>query len=328
MASLTPAEKEKFLCAVVQLKNTIANPNDPPSQQISIYDQFVGIHLAVTMILVRRFRSQDLGHRGPAFLPWHREYLLRFERALQEVSGDDSIGVPYWDWTDHIATENVIFQPDYIGPNGGPTGTEGGAVASGYFAGSVPDTLPSWWAGCIPSDYEGWKIRPDLDQGDHGAVLIRNLADASGLATDADINALLRLRLAKQFWTELESGERMHGYGHGWVGGHMTVMTSPNDPIFFCHHSNVDRLWAEWQDRANNQNKYPRLVPYNDVGHGLNEPMWPWDGGAYEVSPAFPSTVVLPDYSNEPARTAADVMDHRSLGYAYDTLPATARNIA
>ena len=31
------------------------------------------------------------------------------------------------------------------------------------------------------------------------------------------------------------------------IRGTMVLMTSPNDPIFFLHHANIDRLWAEWQ---------------------------------------------------------------------------------
>ena len=47
---------------------------------------------------------------------------------------------------------------------------------------------------------------------------------------------------------------------HSWVGGSlsptgvrpavrgtMLLPTSPNDPVFFLHHANIDRLWAEWQ---------------------------------------------------------------------------------
>jgi len=28
----------------------------------------------------------------------------------------------------------------------------------------------------------------------------------------------------------------------------MAIMYSPTDPIFFCHHSQIDRIWAIWQD--------------------------------------------------------------------------------
>jgi hypothetical protein len=32
-----------------------------------------------------------------------------------------------------------------------------------------------------------------------------------------------------------------------YVGGSMNTMASPNDPVFFLHHANVDRLWESWQ---------------------------------------------------------------------------------
>lgn len=41
-----------------------------------------------------------------------------------------------------------------------------------------------------------------------------------------------------------------HGIVHAAVGGpngDMTAMHSPNDPMFWLHHSNVDRLWWNWQ---------------------------------------------------------------------------------
>lgn len=39
-----------------------------------------------------------------------------------------------------------------------------------------------------------------------------------------------------------------HGSGHGGVGGTMlNVAGSIGDPLFFLHHTNLDRLWWEWQ---------------------------------------------------------------------------------
>ena len=36
-------------------------------------------------------------HRGPAFLPWHRHFLLRMEAELRNF--DARVVLPYWDWT-------------------------------------------------------------------------------------------------------------------------------------------------------------------------------------------------------------------------------------
>lgn len=41
--------------------------------------------------------------------------------------------------------------------------------------------------------------------------------------------------------------EPLHNSPHVNIGGHMSTMYSPNDPIFYLHHANIDKLWANWQ---------------------------------------------------------------------------------
>lgn len=43
-------------------------------------------------------------------------------------------------------------------------------------------------------------------------------------------------------------GNRYHGGVHLWMSGHLLSPASPNDPVFFSHHANLDRIWAKWQD--------------------------------------------------------------------------------
>ena len=46
---------------------------------------------------------------------------------------------------------------------------------------------------------------------------------------------------------------------HCWVAGNngtMNPASSPNDPVFFLHHCNIDRLWAVWQ------RQHPAAAPY------------------------------------------------------------------
>ena len=79
-SSLTASEKAAFIAAVKALK---AN---------GIYDTFVAQHRAAFMA-----SPNDPAHGGPAFLPWHREYLRRFELALEQI--DPDVSIPYWDYS-------------------------------------------------------------------------------------------------------------------------------------------------------------------------------------------------------------------------------------
>jgi tyrosinase len=63
--------------------------------------------------------------------------------------------------------------------------------------------------------------------------------------------------------------ERFHDQVHMWVGGNTMpfIMKSPNDPLFWLHHSNVDRIWSQWQE--SNPAEIPSLS-------GVNTVMDPW----------------------------------------------------
>jgi tyrosinase len=111
----------------------------------------------------------------------------------------------------------------------------------------------------------------------------------------------------------------MHNKVHLWVGGAMAPISSPNDPIFFLHHCNVDRLWAEWQ-LANPGVPYipdgstPALT--GPEGHNLNDAMHPWDGFSRNfVTPTGTTNITLP------VVRVRDVLNHATLGYRYDTDP-------
>ena len=42
----------------------------------------------------------------------------------------------------------------------------------------------------------------------------------------------------------------VHAAGHTYIGGeNMDLFSSPNDPVFFLHHANLDRIWTIYQSR-------------------------------------------------------------------------------
>ena len=350
VVDLTAQEKSAFVNAVNGLKNTYQQGNS-----ISIYDEFVSLHVAV-MGFMREFgggtgpaAGANSAHTLPAFLPWHREYLNRFEQALQTI--DSSVTIPYWDWTNSQSLD-VMFQDDFLGSRGkgitievpGVGIFEGGPVQSGPFANWVlnedihiePINLSSLGTQLLrfveipPFDkYPLSQEKIDTLKSVNNYEIFRALLEG-----DTSINALGQL---VPDWT-------LHNYAHGVVGGALvndlnktpdpsnqtmilgtmnSILSSPYDPVFWLNHSNVDRLWAEWQNDGHTgssfypKNEAPR-VPY---GHNLNDMMWPWDGGLSTPSNVGNGNIVslLPKYSSDDLVTPADVLDYRKLGYTYDS---------
>ncbi|MDX6665969.1 MAG: tyrosinase [Solirubrobacteraceae bacterium] len=105
---LSAQETSAFVAAVLKLKHTRA-----PGRKdgISIYDAFVEVHALAFE------QSRDPAHGGAAFLPWHRAFLHAFEQQLQKVSGNDTIALPYWDWTNPASTR-AVFSPALMGGSG------------------------------------------------------------------------------------------------------------------------------------------------------------------------------------------------------------------
>ena len=98
----------------------------------------------------------------------------------------------------------------------------------------------------------------------------------------------------------------LHNAVHIYIGGHMRdVPTASNDPIFFLHHANIDRIFEAWL-RKFNSSSVPKYEP---------------DGGA--VHPGHGQDDYLVPFF--PLRTNKDVYKISShLGYEYDTLPEIA----
>ncbi|MEH1849456.1 MAG: tyrosinase family protein [Nostoc sp.] len=345
VTDLTPAEKTAFVKAIKTLKTII-----PAGSKLSIYDQFVAIHLGATRLIHNHkghsdSSVQELAHENAAFFPWHREYIRRFEQALQAV--DPTVTLPYWDWTDPKAL-NVIFNDDFLGSNGqGVTikipnqgNFTGGPVKSGAFSAA-----------------NGWVMNPalniDTDTGTSlGTSLVRflRLPPASDYPLPKkDIERVLRLNDYSLFRAALEGfisvdeqgkvtpGGFIHNYIHGLVGGVQidastrpikfkslgtmsNIPSSPYDPVFWLHHANADRLWAEWQDNGHQGSDfYPPDGHSQPYGHNLKDLMWPWDGGMSTPKATGLGDLLslLPKFNSQDLVRPIDVLNHRKLGYTY-----------
>ncbi|AEH10743.1 MULTISPECIES: tyrosinase family protein [Protofrankia] len=224
-------------------------------QQVSTYDLFVAWHhIAMSTFTPPSQGDRNAAHRGPVFLPWHRFMLVLLELQLQRVLGNENFGLPYWDWSsdgDLPAAE----QPDLPLWAGGALGGQGDPVATGPFAFDPSD--PGSWRVLIDTDVQG-RLR-----GTNRGLRRQFAANASNLPTNSDIDAALDLgaydqspwsttsngfRNRLEGWRPLNTAPGLHNRVHVWVGGDMLPSSSPNDPVFYLNHCNVDRIWASWQE--------------------------------------------------------------------------------
>jgi tyrosinase len=152
-------------------------------------------------------------HGSPGFFTWHRAYLMAFENALRVVGCQ--VTLPYWDWSSGPTTgvPAACRQPTYVNRVGA---TVANPLYSGPRAGGGSQT----------------NRRADID-----TTAYDDLATSAQAAMSAATFASFQSQI---------SG--VHGSVHVRTGGDMgSVPTAAYDPIFYLHHGNVDRLWADWQ---------------------------------------------------------------------------------
>ena len=250
--------RNDFIEGVLRLKATMSGRTTGwyaipgPDQQLSLYDSFVVDHIQVTRRAIPPggdWLMRNIAHRSPSFLPWHRRMLVSLEATMQRALGKPNFALPYWDWqtdADSGAPEEAaIWGNDYLGPAGDP-------VDSGPFrfrnnprpfvVRVVADPLGRWASvqqGLRRQFGEAATSLPDSE--DVKTVLADYPTyDQAGFDRNSDG---FRNRL-EGFLPPGES--RMHNRVHDWVGGDMIPISSPNDPVFFLHHCNVDRIWESW----------------------------------------------------------------------------------
>ncbi len=168
------------------------------------------------------------GNWNHTFLPWHRMYLLKLEKFLQERESD--VSLPWWDWRSEQSKREGIPK-----------------ALSERVIDSQPNPLNTF-----PMDIRGRardgrpvNINRNTFRDPQEPDEIRSRQNILRLS-NRDIPQLYNVRDFRQFSEDLRRG--WHNFIHGWVGGDMnSVDTAAYDPIFYIHHCNIDRIWSIWQ---------------------------------------------------------------------------------
>ena len=232
------------------------------------------------------------------FLPWHRGYLLAFEANIRaevvRLGGPADWALPYWNYfkPGQSALPPAFAKPDWPGGHG-----------------NNPLFVPQRWG----------------PRHDGNVVVPTNMVNLDAL-NEHDFTGVPRGSTGfGGLDTGFEHGD--HGFSHGQleqqphdqvhslVGGgdpHNPripgLMSDPDtaalDPIFWLHHSNIDRLWQVWR-----QNPPSHMNP--------TDPPWlkgPASIGDRKFSMPMPGGTPW-DY------IPSDMVDLSTLGYTYDDLP-------
>jgi len=164
------------------------------------------------------------------FLPWHRMYVHCFEKIVRKYAEDPTFAMPYWDYSVDRALPAAFRDP----ASELYDSSRLAAVNSGtdqLSTSVVVDGLTASLANTVFADF--------------GPV-----STFGGQALNAPAH-----RSTPHGTLEAVP----HDVVHTFVGGNLALVdTAARDPIFFCHHANVDRLWVVWlrmgQGRANSAN--------------------------------------------------------------------------
>lgn len=297
------AEKAAYIAAVNCLAkkphSNALTPSYPRSNipnvtaDSSFYDDMTYIHMDLT----------DQIHYTGFFLPWHRWYVNAHVQQLKSKCGYKGV-MPYWDWSQDASSFNTsaIFGTDPttgLGGFGDPL--QDYTVTTGGFANMTlaypikhvvrrqftPYPYLDWW----------WVPRPTESA----------MTTITQAFVDEAINGYVGDFIG--FQNATEKAQAFHANMHMIMGGDMagTCPTAagssciggstwtPNDPLFFLHHANFDRIWYLWQKKnpANAQAfAGGSISTYTDPAYPNGYPPWLNTSSVLPTDGLFPSKTV------------------------------------
>jgi tyrosinase len=264
MTVVLPRERFQVFAAnatkLKKLTDAVAKMKSRPVTDKTSWAYWANIHGVIT--------GSDPGwnqcrHAQWWFVAWHRAYVLGLEHQLQAAIGDNKFRLPYWDYLD--AGQRKI-----------PAAFK--KTTSSLFESNRDNSEVGFEISDLTKTFSATKYAGNIIAGGFGGASV-----ASGTVSGA-------------FSKRGRMEQNPHNTVHVDIGGLMgDPRTAAQDPIFWAHHCNIDRIWEVWIKNGPHTNPPP--------GTFTNE------------------TFTLPGVNGQPVTLkVADMFDTKKLGYTYDRL--------
>ena len=190
--------------------------------------------------------SNECRHQSWFFVSWHRAYLYYFERLVRaeviRLGGPKTWALPYWNYdggSGHNALPVAFRNPKRSDGTSNPLYVQGRSLTGGA---GLPAAITSAQFAMSRTQFIGGG-----EFGGGASSPLNMFAGATGRLEQTPHNDI-----------------------HVAIGGLMgDPGTAAEDPIFWLHHCNIDRLWWAWQKKHSNPNasswKKPKFT-FFDVG--------------------------------------------------------------
>ncbi|KAK3001487.1 hypothetical protein RJ639_020531 [Escallonia herrerae] len=226
-------------------------------------------------------------HNSWLFFPFHRWYLYFFEKIAGKLIGDPTFGIPFWNYDSPGGMTIPAMFADSASP----------LYDSLRNASHQPPTT-------IDLDYNGTDTEAtDLERVTNNLAVMYKAMVSGGNGPALFLGGAFRA--GEDPGTNAGSFENSpHAPVHRWTGDptqtnreDMGIFYSAGrDPIFYCHHANVDRAWTIWKTLGGKRKDY-------SDGDWLNASFAFYDENAQLVHVKV-----------------ADCRDQTRLGYAYQAV--------
>lgn len=240
IAHVDPIERTMLRAAIIEMHHRYypGQRSDTPPGGVSWWFKQDEVHQATHV------------HGGPEFLPWHRELTNRFEELLRQIN--PQLSLHYWDFREdprNIPDGNIgggvtgplnLFDANFMGSSSGSA--EDPWLSAGFYDPDAGDP------GHPPNrDVTDNPVDPPPDIPRTRNPLVPGSApqpyDTANRSDAIGLNNNQPFPVMRQGPQGLEN---LHNLAHVYFAN-VSPHNAFRDPFVFLLHSNIDRIYAQWQ---------------------------------------------------------------------------------